>query len=44
MHLDTSLQFSILSLKPYEISADFIMELGNAFLFAKAARLVKELN
>ncbi len=30
--------------KPYEISADFIMELGNAFLFAKAARLVKELN
>lgn len=29
--------------KPYEISADFIMELGNAFLFAKAARLVKEL-
>ena len=30
--------------KPYEISADFIMELGNAFLVAKAARLVKELN
>ena len=30
--------------KPYEISVDFIMELGNAYLLAKAARFVKELN
>ena len=29
--------------KPYEISPDFIMALGNAFVFGKTARMMQEI-